>query len=300
MKLRFLIICLFLGIVGKAQEKQFTFVSDRKFTTSSDLLGYTFIPAFIVYPDKNDIEHSPEVDLGIGEFSFSISPSYLYIEGQDIEGVYSINSINPTEYGFIIATMNARNPMIQGHLKITLNNKSQVEALIFKKSTDTKEVVYKLAEIPEYLEKSEADYFTNKDSGLITINNIWNQNFRPFIRISEQQQRLRVEDSTVIAITLDTIKIQKKKKEIIEIERFITISYEGFDDDGNRKKYEQKYGVKNLKERMSREDNATYDKYLIEVEVKGLPEKYIYFYLNQKRAVSIIELGPNRFMIRGY
>lgn len=300
MKLRFLIICLFLAVVGKAQEKQFTFVTDRKFTASSDLLGYTFIPAFVVYPDKEDIENSAEVDLGIGEFSFGISPSYLYIQGQDIEGVYSINSINPTEYGFIIATMNARNPMIQGHLKITLNNKSQVEALIFKKSTDTKEVVYKLAEIPEYLEELEADYFTNKDNAPVTTDIIWNREFRPFVRIGEEQQRLRIEDSTVIAITLDTIKIQKKKKEIIEIERFITISYEGFDDDGNRKKYELRYEVKNLKERVSREESAIDDKYLIEVEVKGLPEKYIYFYLNQKRAVSSIELGPNRFMIRGY
>lgn len=300
MKLRFLIICLFLAVVGKAQEKQFTFVTDRKFTASSDLLGYTFIPAFVVYPDKEDIENSAEVDLGIGEFSFGISPSYLYIQGQDIEGVYSINSINPTEYGFIIATMNARNPMIQGHLKITLNNKSQVEALIFKKSTDTKEVVYKLAEIPEYLEELEADYFTNKDNAPVTTDIIWNREFRPFVRIGEEQQRLRIEDSTVIAITLDTIKIQKKKKEIIEIERFITISYEGFDDDGNRKKYELRYEVKNLKERVSREESAIDDKYLIEVEVKGLPEKYIYFYLNQKRAVSSIELGPNRFIIRGY
>lgn len=300
MKLRFLIFCLFLAAVGKAQEKQFTFVSDRKFTMSSDLLGYTFIPAFIVYPDKNDIENSPEVDLGIGEVSFGISPSYLYIEGQDIEGVYSINSINPTEYGFIIATMNARNPTIQGHLKITLNNSNQVMALIFKKSTDTEEIVYKLAEIPEYLEELEAGYFTNKDNAPVTTDVIWNREFRPFIRIGEQQQRLRIEDSTVITVTLDTIKIQKKKKEIIKIDRFITISYEGFDDNGNRKKYEQKYEVKNLKERVSREANATYDKYLIEVEVKGLPEKYIYFYLNQKRAVSAIELGPNRFLIRGY
>jgi hypothetical protein len=300
MKFRFLIFCLFLAFVGKAQEKQFTFVSDRKFTTSSDLLGYTFIPAFIVYPDKNDIDNSPEVDLGIGAFSFNISPNYLYIEGEDIEGVYSVNSINPTEYGFIIATMNARNPMIQGHLKITLNNKNQVLALIFKKSTDTKEVVYKLAEIPEYLEELEARYFTNKENTPVTTDIIWNREFRPFVRISEQQQRLRMADSTVIAITLDTIKIQKKKKEIIEIKRFVTISYEGFDDKGNRKKYEQKYEVKSLKERVSREENATYDKYMIEVEVKGLPEKYVYFYLNTKRAVSIIELGPNRFMIRGY
>ncbi|NJN77705.1 MAG: hypothetical protein HC803_04725, partial [Saprospiraceae bacterium] len=299
MKLRFLIICLFLAVIGKAQDKHFTYVSDRKFTTSSDFLGYVFIPATIVYPDKEDIENSPEVDLGIGAFSFGISPSYLYIQGEDIEGVYSINSINPTEYGFIISTMNARNPTIQGHLKITLNNKNQVNALIFKKSTDTKEVVYKLADIPDYLNELEFNYFTNANNPPVTTDVIWNREFRPFIRIGEEQQRLRIEDSTKIEITLDTIKTIKKKKEKFEIQRFITISYQGFDDNGNRKDYHQKYEVKNLKERVSRDEGAMNDRYLIEIEVKGLPEKFIYFYLNENETVSMIELGPNRFMIRG-
>ncbi len=297
MKNHFLVSFLLLSVMTHAQE--FTFVSDRIFETSADLLGYTFFPATIVYPDKGDVENSPESDLGSGDFSFNISQNYLYIEGEDIEGVYSINSINPTEYGYIIATMNARNPMIQGHLKITLNNEGRATGLIFKKSTDTEELVFKLADIPQNLEQIESEYFTNINNSPITTDIIWNRTYHPFFRIGEKQQRLRIEDSVTIAITLDSVIIIKKKKEKIVINRAITITYKGFEDNGNRKDFKQVYEIKGLKERQSVEANAKNDKYLIEIEVKGLPEKYIYFYLNQKRAVTMIELGPNRFLIRG-
>lgn len=289
---------LFLSIAAKSQ--QFTFVSDRVFESSADLLGYTFIPAYIVYPNKYDLNSSAKNELEVGEFSFNITPNRLYIKGENVEGVYSINSINPTEYGYIITTMDATDPKIQGHLKITLNNDNQVTGLIFKMSKNAKETVYKLAEIHESLKQTEVNYFTNMDNLPITTDVIWNREFRPFFRIGEEQQRLRIEDSVKIEVTRDSLIIKKKKKEKVDIQYLITISYKGFDDKGNRKDYQQQYAVKRLKERMSRDPKATKDKFLIEVEVKGLPEKYVYFYLNEKRAVSMIELGPNMFLIRGY
>lgn len=298
MKKYLLITLLLLSVTLQAQE--YTYVSDRTFLASSDLLGYTFIPAFLIYPDEYDPENSEEVPIGVNEFSFGITQNYLYIEGNEIEGVYSINSINPTDYGYIISTMNARNPTIQGHLKVVLDDYNQASGLIFKMSTDTDEMIFKIAEIPENVDKEEALFFTNMDNPATTTDVIWNRTYYPFFRIGEKQQRLRIEDSVQISIATDTIIIKKKKKEKIEIERFIMISYKGFDDNGNRTDYEQRYEVKNLKERQSRDPKATVDKYLIEAEVKGLPEKYIYFYLNEKRAVSMIELGPNRFLIRGY
>ncbi|MFK7949758.1 MAG: hypothetical protein AB8G11_19365 [Saprospiraceae bacterium] len=298
MKRYIIITLLLLSTILQAQE--YTYISDRTFLASSDLLDYTFIPAFIVYPDENNSEDSEETPIGVNEFSFGITQNYLYIEGNEIEGVYSINSINPTDYGYIIATMNARNPTIQGHLKIILNDYNNANALIFKMSTNTDELIFKIAEIPEDIEKEEADFFTNMDNPATTTDVIWNRTYYPFFRIGEKQQRLRIEDSVEISIATDTIIIKKKKKEKVEIERFITISYKGFDDNGNRTNYEQRYEVKGLKERQSRDEKATIDKYLIEAEVKGLPEKFIFFYLNEKRAISKIELGPNQFLIRGY
>ena len=292
------ITLLLLSTIVQAQE--YTYVSDRTFLASSDFLGYTFIPAFIVYPNEYNSEDLEEVPIGVNDFSFGITPSYLYIEGNEIEGVYSINSINPTNYGYIISTINARNPTIQGHLKIILDNYNKASSLIFKMSTDTDEMIFKIAEIPEKVEQKEAAFFTNMDNPAITTNTIWNRTYYPFFRIAEKQQRLRIEDSVKISITMDTIIIKNKKREKIDIEQFITISYKGFDNNGNRINYEQRYEVKGLKERQSRDPKAIIDKYLIEAEVKGLPEKYIYFYLNEKRAVSIIELGSNRFTIRGY
>jgi hypothetical protein len=298
MKKRFLLYFLLFTITAQAQ--QYSYISDRKFTVSSDLLGYTFVPGFVVYPDKEDLENSSEVKIGSSEFSFGITQSNLYITGAEIEGVYSITSINPTNYGFIISTMNARDSRIQGHLKIIQDNQSQVTGLIFKKSAKTKELVYKIAEIPQNVEELEKAYFTNIENEPITTEIIWNKTFRPFFRIDEKQHRLQMSDSVKIEITVDTIKIQKKKKVKTEIKKAITISYKGFDDNGNRTDYEKSYPVKNVRERYNRDEGATFDKYLIEIEVKNLQGKYIFFYLNSKRAVSKVEIGTNEFLIRGY
>ena len=298
MKKQLFVIGLFLSAILQAQE--YTYVTDKTFNASSDLLGYTFIPATILYQNEFDPRNPDEVTVGVGDFSFSITQNYLYIEGNDIEGVYSANSINPTEYGYIIATMNARNPMIQGHLKIVLDNNNRANGLIFKKSTDTEEMIFKIADTPEYLERQEAAFFTNIDNPALTVDNIWGKTFYPFFRIGESQQRLRMQDSVRISIHSDTTIVEKKKKQKVEIDQYLLFSYEGVDDNGNRKKHEQRYGFKGIKERESRDPNTTVDKYLLEIEVSGLPEKYIYFYLNRKRAISKFELGPNQFIIRGY
>jgi len=298
MKKRFLLYFLLFAFTAQAQE--YSYISDRKFNVSSDLLGYTFVPGFVVYPDKEDLENSSESRIGSSEFSFGISANYLYITGNGTEGVYNINSINPTNYGFLISTMNARDSRIQGHLKIILNNQSQATGLIFKKSSKTEELVFKLAEIPESVEDLEMKYFTNIENAPITTDVIWNKTYRPFFRIDDKQHRLQIEDSVKVEITVDTIKIQKKKKVKIEIKKAITLSYQGFDDNGNRADYVKKYTIEGLKERYNRDESATFDKYLIEIEVKGLAEKYIFIYLNNKRAVSKIEIGANEFLIRGY
>ena len=298
MKKRFLLYFLLIAFTTQAQ--QYSYVSDRKFNISSDLLGYTFVPGFIVYPDKEDLENSSESEIGSSEFSFGITQNNLYITGVDIEGVYSINSINPTNYGFIISTMNARDSRIQGHLKIILDKKNHATGLIFKKSSKTEELVFKLAEIPERVNQLETKYFTNIENEPITTDVIWNKTYHPFFRIDEKQHRLQIGDSVKIEITVDTITIQKKKKVKTEIKKAVTLSYQGFDDNGNRTDYEKNYTIKAIKERYNRDEDATFDKYLIEVEVKELPEKYIFIYLNAKRAVSKIEIGANEFLIRGY
>lgn len=297
-RVSFLTLLIVFSITLQAQH--YTYISDRSFEASTDLLGYTFVPAFIVYPDEYDKENSEEISIGVDDFSFGITQSYLYIVGNEIEGVYSINSINPTNYGYIISTMNARNPTVQGHLKIVLDDKNRANGLIFKKSTTTEEMIFKMAEIPSEIKEKESAFFTNIIHPEITTDAIWNRTFYPFFRIGEKQQRLRIQDSVKISIETDTIITIKKKKEKVDIQRFITISYRGFDNNENRINFNQRYEVKGLKERESRDPNATNDRYLIEAEVKGLPEKYIYFYLNNKRAISRIELGPNQFLIRGY
>jgi hypothetical protein len=294
------LLLYFLLFTFTTQAQQYSYVSDRKFNYSSDLLGYTFVPGFAVYPDKEDLENSSEVKIGSSEFSFGITQNYLYVTGSEVEGVYNITSINPTNYGFLISTMNARDSRIQGHLKITLDNISQVTGLIFKKSAKTKELVFKLGDVPESVEALENDYFTKIKNKAITTDIIWGNTYRPFFRIDDKQHRLQIADSVKIEVTVDTVRVQKKKKVKTQIKKAITISYQGFDKNGNRTDYEKTYPVESIKERESQEPGATFDKYQIELKVKNLPQKYIYFYLNDRRAVSKIELGENEFLIRGY
>ena len=109
-----------------------------------------------------------------------------------------------------------------------------------------------------------------------------------------------MQDSVQISFHSDTTVVEKKKREKVEIDQYILFSYRGVNKNGIRTKYEQRYGFKSIKERESRDPNAVADKFLLEIEVSGLPEKYIYFYMNSKRAVSKFELGPNQFIIRGY
>jgi len=206
-----LLLILMLGAYCNVMAQDFTYISDRKFFFPDQLIGYDFRPNYM------EIPHETEEELSPGEYSFGISRSNLYVDGGDIKGVYSVNNINPTEYGYKLMLMNARDPTVQGHLKVIVNQRAQVEALVFKRSTKDVEMIFFQAPISEKLYKQEKEYFTDKaDFAMEEQDSIWGKKVYPFLRIHRDeggvQERLQMSDSTSIEFVEKITIIEKKKK----------------------------------------------------------------------------------------
>ncbi|MEO1513849.1 MAG: hypothetical protein AAFV95_02515 [Bacteroidota bacterium] len=191
-------------------QDDYTYISDRRFPDPSDLIGYNFVPSSMEIPNEMEAELDP------GEYSFGISRNNLYVAGGEIKGVYNVNNINPTEYGYILRLINARNPTLQGHLKVILTPQAQVEALVFRRSRNDQEIIFFQTEADKELKEEEAGYFTDRwEVPLESPDSLWGMVVYPFLRIHEdvsgEQERLQMEDSTSIQF-VETIRVIEKVK----------------------------------------------------------------------------------------
>jgi hypothetical protein len=202
------LVLFFLTLASLAQA-QFTYITDRRFFEPADLVGYDFKPFM------KEIPNDRKEEFDAGTYSFGITFNNLYVKGPGIEGVYNINNMTPDEYGFKLLLMNARDARLQGHLKVILNKYSMVEALIFKRSPNEKELIFYLSAIPGKLKEMEQTYFTDRgELAIESPDSIWGKSFRPFLRIhtdARVQERLRLGDSTSISF-MKTITIEEKDK----------------------------------------------------------------------------------------
>jgi hypothetical protein len=191
-------------------QKQYSYMTDRVFKDQLDLYGYNFVP------NQMEIPNETQKDLKMGEYSFGVLGANLYVDGGDLKGVYSINNIDPADFGYKLNLMNARDPTIQGHLKIILTKYGHVDALVFKRSTKEKEIVFYLPEIPNNLRLIEKEYFTDRfEVPLKDIDELWGQRFRPFLRVHDDQniqERLQMKDSTSITFIEKVIRTEKKQR----------------------------------------------------------------------------------------
>jgi hypothetical protein len=320
-----LIIFLAFSFIGIGQE-DYSYISDRKFKDPTDLTGYDFVPGIM------EIKGGPQEELSPGEFSFGITQANLFVKGEGIEGVYSINNINSTDYGYKLLLINARNPTIQGHLKVVLNNRAQVDALIFKRTNKEQEVIFYQAQMPENQRNEEDAFFSGRwEQQLEDKDSIWGTSIRPFFRIHENQrgiqERLRFVDSTSIEF-IQTVKIvdkrKKKKKNSEEAKplpsiaealmlnedqlkeigvklkerRVIKLRSIVNYDDGTTEDLEVEYEVKKMTEREDETAAPDGEQYQIEFELtKGNP---VYLYLTPKRTLSAFEADGIRYLLKGY
>ncbi len=322
-----LIFFLSASFLGVAQE-DYSYISDRKFKDPTDLMGYDFVPGIMEIKGESQQELSP------GEYSFGVTEANLFVKGEEIEGVYSINNINTTDYGYKLLLMNARNPTIQGHLKVVLNNRAQVDALIFKRTTNEQEIIFYQAQMPEAQRNEEDAFFSGRwEQELEDKDSIWGMAVRPFFRIHEAQrgvqERLDFSDSTSIEF-IQTVKIidkrKKKKKKNEEAadaglptiaEALMMDEYELKEagiklkerrvikirsivtyEDGTTEDVVTEYEVDKMTEREDETAAPDGERYQIEFELeKGAP---LYLYLTPKRTLSAFEAGGIRYLLKGY
>jgi len=323
------IIFISVSFSGMAQE-EYSYISDRKFKDPTDLMGYDFVPGIMEIKGESQQELSP------GEYSFGITQSNLFVKGEGIEGVYNINNINSTDYGYKLLLMNARNPTIQGHLKMVLNNRAQVDALIFKRTTNEQELIFYQAQMPEAQRNEEDAFFSGRwEQELEDKDSIWGTTIRPFFRIHEAQrgvqERLKFGDSTSIEF-IQTVKIidkrkKKKKKKNDEVaaevglptvaealmmdeeelkeagiklkeRRVVKVRSIVTYEDGTTEDLVTEYEVRKTTEREDETAAPDGERYQIEVELeKGGP---VYLYLTPKRTLSAFEADGMRYLLKGY
>ncbi len=202
-------LVLFFLTLASLVQAQYTYIADRRFFEPADLVGYDFKPFM------KEIPNDRKEEFDAGTYSFGITFKNLYVKGQGLEGVYNINNMTPDEYGFKLLLMNARDARLQGHLKVILNKYNMVEALIFKRSPNEKEIIFYLPAIPGKLKEMEQAYFTDRGELVFeSPDSLWGKSFYPFLRIhtdARVQERLRMGDSTSISF-VKTVTIEEKDK----------------------------------------------------------------------------------------
>ena len=218
MKYFFILLAILSSLCIQAQSKDFySYLTDKKFKITNDLFGFEFVPNVMEIPG------SKAKDLKAGEFKIRIDRENLIITGGDIAGIYNVNNVNTTEYGFKLELMNARDPGMQGHLKVILLNKKYVDALVFKKSNSAKEIIFFLPEIDEALRNKEKEYFTDRSELFLEFaDEVWGTNLYPFYRVFQPKRifhRVQMSDGVKIEfIETETI-IEKTKKIKVKAEK---------------------------------------------------------------------------------
>lgn len=298
----FTFLLVFIATVSMTYaQSYYSFISDKRFHGSDELVGYSFTPDKMVFPDKENPDDSEEVSLSPKDIIFRITRNYLVVESetyQEYKGAYSVNSIDPTEYGFKISLMNARNPSIQGHLKFILNKKKEVDAYIFKPANTVDEVIFYQAQIPKLLAELEQDYFTDVNDLMITDTTLWYSTIHPFFEVEQQQRRLLPSDSLSIYFNVDTV-ITNPKKNKIRIDYSIVLKGLVKSDDGDEEVQRVVFPVSKTTEREDKDGQNSDARYRIEFEVKSIKSGYIYLYLSQDKFVTSMVIDGTVYTMRG-
>lgn len=342
-------ILLIFFVCAKFVDAQYTYITDRRFFEPTDLIGYDF------KPDRIEIPNEMEDELEPGDYSFGISTNNLYVVGEGIKGVYNINNFAPENYGYKLTLMNARDALLQGHLKIILNKYAMVELLIFKRSPKEKEIIFYLPPISKKLQQQERAYFTDRgELAIAEPDSLWGKTIYPFLRIytdKKVQQPLSMGDSTSISfieeVTIEekikkTKASKKKKKELetevaemtetpeevveemieetveeVSEEVAVEETAEGVEkkvkitktyyvvlksiiqyDDATTEDKTWKFEVKNVKSKA--DESAKMDEEKFQWEFVTAKGETIYMYLNGDNTVSTMEIGNERFLMRGF
>jgi hypothetical protein len=314
-----LFILVHCAVLAHAQTKlYYSYINDRRFTDITDLQGYLF------HPGSFEIRGQTRQEFQAGSYSFVISGNNLYVAGDQIKGVYSVNSIKPAEYGYILTLMNARDPTLQGHLKVILTDRKYVDALVFKRSSKDKEMIFLLNDPPQNLSKREAAYFTDLREFVIeNTDSLWGKSIKPFLlieRSSGQQQRLQMADSTELRFieTIEVIDKRKKPKNAqpeppltyplpdslvghpdIRLERSYsavmrTMTYY---EDGRSERLQKVFEIEKASIREEKNSQDPFKRFVVSLKTKSGD---LDIFLDTDKQVSYFNYGTRSYLMRGY
>lgn len=299
-------LCVLFFTQLMAQNIGFTYVSDRSFKEQADLIGYRFVPNEMEVPKV-----SSKSNIRAGSYTFGISQGNLFVEGGAIKGMYNVNNIDKTEFGFKLNLINARNPAEIGHLKVILNPKNQAEMVIFKKGDKvSKETIFYLPIAAENNSKIDEKYFTDKGELLLTHeDSCWGKKIYPFFVIESNpraQHRIAAADSTYIHFTEEKTLIPPKKKkketEAPEEPKYkytykVSVKQNLLYEDGTKDAQAQTYTLKKVAF-LQKQSNMPDQPYQIAFTTDK--NDVLTLFLNSNRTASVFEVGTQRFYVRGY
>ena len=321
----FLLLFLGINLVAWAQQntKIYTYHNDHKVWNTDDVIGCTFVPAERESSDGKGNMQGRATRLAAGEVVIKVMRDYLYVTQNGEEVKFSVNQITTEKYGFKLALMDARNPSLQGHLKIIRDENRYVRDLIFKRSREEKEVVFRQAEPDKRTEQDYTKYFTNKDSvKLETKEAFWKKTFRPFFQVSASQTRLYKDDDLSISFTQDTVIVKKAKiptakdsvliatgkkkaeKDKIKIVEQIHLRYMEQDENdpsAPRKEVKLDYLIGSINRTVNngQEEQDKDIRYRYELKLEGAKSDPFLVFLTDKQTVSVIVIGEFSYLMRG-
>ncbi len=209
MKYSIFIFFLFISFAVQAQTGNYSYIEDRKFYEIETLYGYDFKPFKVEYMDGSGGR------IKAGNHSFAYFNNKLYVIQGDKKSVFWVNNAEPTKYGYILKTMNARDATMQGQLKVILNEYGEAETLIFRKTKQEEEIIYYLPSLSEEPDrkKKEKKYFTDLNELQVEDqDSLWGKNIYPFIKVQENQYRFQIEDSTRFELVEKYRVVDKRKQ----------------------------------------------------------------------------------------
>ena len=323
------ILPAFFFILSAYSQEFYSYISDRRFLDPTDLIGYAFNPDLMEIPEK-DISRP----LTPGSYSFGIAPNNLYVFGDDIKGLYNVNQIKTTEYGFQLVLLDTWDPGKKGHLKVIITPAGFAEALIFRRSQLEPEMVFFLPPLPEDKGDQETKWFTDLGEAVVSHpDSLYGMTFRPFLRIQNDpriQQRFQIRDSTEIRFIEEVEVVEKMKKKkpakeenvaiafdadsllsdsviadtsLFEIRRkitkkhFIEVRTVVDDDISGRKEMLWREEIKGVNEKSDSQATGMQEKFMINIQtVKGSD---FALFLTARRTFSSIDLGGEVYLARG-
>jgi hypothetical protein len=243
---------------GNVVAKEYTHITDFKFPSAPDLVGYT------IHPKEGKLSSSPIIrTVKLGLVEFKITESELFV----VENVkYSTTGIiSESDYKnyrlaiqqttqnkaggyYEMILMEFRNPDVQGHLKVYYNVNKEITMLQFKPNPTEPERTYELIPPSVDIENRDSKFFTHtEDIEIEVTTDLWSrkQTVFPFSQIRQKagvRQNTRIYPSDRVKIAFNERTELKGKKE--RLVQYIEISQ--LNEDNQEQKIE--YTVKKIRE----------------------------------------------------